>query len=320
MGVPSSAQTSYFEVIVKMRSRSRKTSRSKAWSTSGADGRAARGGGPARRWRRHDGHSRSRPANSWRTSYTSPHGHATTMPTGRLTTPSRAREPRRGRRPRVEAYYVNSRAYAATSETHPISEAPGRRDPRAWIRGGAAVRSGRGRGRTEPLRERGDSDADPVAPGAFGLSVQRRRPGRDRHPGARRRRCARPAPAHAPRPQAQLGLTDLGHFRDDGLERSQRQRHRRRLERVATVARRVVGVEGRWPLAQKAKMAAWGVESELPQRLGLRRRNHCQRVGRHARRRERAVVAPEQRDASGDVVALVAPESHSLERRPPPPP
>src|SRR5262247_511521 len=88
MGVPSSAQTSYFEVIVKMRSRSRKTSRSKAWSTSAAGARAARGGGPARRWRRHVGHSRSRPANSWRTSYTSPHGHATTIPAGRLTTPS----------------------------------------------------------------------------------------------------------------------------------------------------------------------------------------------------------------------------------------
>src|SRR5436309_3956042 len=72
-----------------MRSRSRNTSRSKAGSTSGAGARAARGSEPARRWRRHDGHSRSRPANSGRTSYTSPHGQATTMPTGRLTAPSR---------------------------------------------------------------------------------------------------------------------------------------------------------------------------------------------------------------------------------------
>src|SRR5262245_18825600 len=139
MGVPSSAQTSYFEVIVKMRSRSRKTSRSKAWSTSGAGARAVRGGGPARRWRRHAGHSRSRPANSWRTSYTSPHGHATTMPADRLTTPSppgepdarrrachqpgqsipeirrRAREARRGSRRAIEAYYVDFRELMARS-------------------------------------------------------------------------------------------------------------------------------------------------------------------------------------------------------------
>src|SRR5262245_114317 len=350
MGVPSSAQTSYFEVIVKIRSRSRKTSRSKAWSTSGAGARAARGGGPARRWRWHDGHSRSRPANSWRTSYTSPHGHATTMPTGRLTTASpRARQTpdgskpnhrpwagpcsamvsriwpamsagtRRGSRPAVEAYYVDYRAYGAISESHPISEAPGRRDPRAWIRRGAAVRSGRGGRGSESLRERGDSDTDPVAPGAFGLSVQCRRPGRDRHPRARKRRRARPAPSHAPRPPTQLGLTGLRHFRDDGLERSERQRQGRRLERAAAIPRRVVGIEGSRALDEEPHRAARRGEDELPERFGLRGRHHRQRVGRHAGGRERAVVAPEQRDAAGEVVALVAPESHSLERRARPP-
>ncbi|PYN78628.1 MAG: hypothetical protein DMD96_19925 [Candidatus Rokuibacteriota bacterium] len=78
--MPFSAQTSYFEVIVKMRSRSRKTSRSKAGSTPGAGGRGAPGAWPACRCLPHDGHSSSRPAYSGRSSYTSPHGQATTTP------------------------------------------------------------------------------------------------------------------------------------------------------------------------------------------------------------------------------------------------
>src|SRR5215510_5912757 len=80
MGVPSSAHTSYFDAIVKTRWRSRKTSRSNARSTPAVGARGVLGGGPALRWRRHDGHSSRRPAYSGRSSYTSPHGHATTTP------------------------------------------------------------------------------------------------------------------------------------------------------------------------------------------------------------------------------------------------
>src|SRR2546429_7365999 len=86
MGVPSSAHTSYFDLIVKTRWRSRKTSRSNARSTPSIGERGVFGGGPARRWRRHDGHSRRRPAYSGRSSYTSPQGQVTTTPTlARLT-------------------------------------------------------------------------------------------------------------------------------------------------------------------------------------------------------------------------------------------
>src|SRR5262249_49116252 len=197
---------------------------------------------------------------------------------------------RRGSRPAVEAYYVGYRAYGAFSKSHPISEAPGRRDRRAWIRRGAAVRSGRGGRDSEPLRERGGSDTDPFAPRAFGLSVQCRRSGRDRHPRAPPRPRARAAPAPAPRPPTQLGLTGLRHFRDDGLERSERQRQRRRLERAAAIPRRVVGIEWGRALDEESHRAARRGEDELPERFGLRGRHHCQRVGRHAGGRERAVV------------------------------
>src|SRR5439155_11481111 len=82
IGVPSSAHTSYFDRIVNTRSRSRKTSRSNAGSPWDAPDRAAAGGDPARRRRPHAGHSRSRPAYSGLSSYTSPHGQATTGPAG----------------------------------------------------------------------------------------------------------------------------------------------------------------------------------------------------------------------------------------------
>src|SRR5215468_3671726 len=108
MDGPSSAHTSYFDAIVKTRWRSRKTSRSNARSTPRVGGRGVLGGGPARRWRRHAAHSRRRPAYSGRSSYTSPHGQLTTIPTlARLTAWTGAapwawiiRPARRGRRPR----------------------------------------------------------------------------------------------------------------------------------------------------------------------------------------------------------------------------
>src|SRR5262249_22089388 len=80
MGEPSSAHTSYFDAIVKTHWRSRKTSRSSTASRPEVGGRGVWGGGPARRWRRHEAHSRRRPAYSGRSSYTSPHGQLTTIP------------------------------------------------------------------------------------------------------------------------------------------------------------------------------------------------------------------------------------------------
>src|SRR5438552_7177299 len=76
MGAPSAPWTSYFDVIVRIRSLSRNASRSNA----GSPPTLTRGSEPTRRGRLQTTHSTSRPAYSGLSSYTSPQAHATTIP------------------------------------------------------------------------------------------------------------------------------------------------------------------------------------------------------------------------------------------------
>src|SRR5260370_18839109 len=103
---------------------------------------------------------------------------------------------------------------------------------------------------------------------------------------------------------------------DDRVEGLRGEVERAGLERRQAVARRVIRVEGRGAAEGEPERAPHRIEDEPTERLGLRRRDDGEPVRGHARGREGAVVAPEARDATHDVVALVAPPAEPLERPP----